>query len=77
MHNQPYLCRIALCTRKKLLKSGEIRHFYGIEIEIQLRKRCHERCKGQMWKDEGEREKDREREREREREKDILGVETE
>ena len=31
MHNQPYVGRVALCTRKKLLKSGEIRHFYGIE----------------------------------------------
>ena len=30
MHNQPYVGRIALCTRKKLLKSGEIRHFYGM-----------------------------------------------
>ena len=30
MHNQPYVGRIALGTRKKLLKSGEIRHFYGI-----------------------------------------------
>ena len=29
MHNQPYAGRIALGTRKKLLKSGEIRHFYG------------------------------------------------
>ena len=29
MHNKPYVGRIALCTRKKLLKSGEIRHFYG------------------------------------------------
>ena len=29
MHNQPYIGRIALCTRKKLLKSGEIRDFYG------------------------------------------------
>ena len=31
MHNQPYVnvgC-IALCTRKKLLKSGAIRDFYG------------------------------------------------
>ena len=28
MHNQPYVGRIALCTRKKLLKNGEIRHFY-------------------------------------------------
>ena len=27
MHNQPYAGRIALGTRKKLLKSGEIRHF--------------------------------------------------
>ena len=31
MHNQPYVGRIALCTRKKLLKSGEIRHFYGMK----------------------------------------------
>ena len=31
MHNKPYVGRIALCTRKKLLKSGEIRHFYGIQ----------------------------------------------
>ena len=31
MHNQPYVGRIALCTRKKLIKSGEIRHFYGNE----------------------------------------------
>ena len=30
MHNQHYVGRIALCTRKKMLKSGEIRHFYGI-----------------------------------------------
>ena len=30
MHNQPYVGRIALCTRKRLLKSGEIRDFYGI-----------------------------------------------
>ena len=30
MHNQPYVGRRALGTRKKLLKSGEIRHFYGI-----------------------------------------------
>ena len=29
MHNQPYAGRIALGTRNKLLKSGEIRHFYG------------------------------------------------
>ena len=29
MHNQPYVGRITLHTRKKLLKSGEIRHFYG------------------------------------------------
>ena len=29
MHNQPYVGRITLCTRKKLLKSGEIRDFYG------------------------------------------------
>ena len=29
MHNQPYVGHIALCTRKKLLKSGEIRDFYG------------------------------------------------
>ena len=29
MHNQPYVGRIALCKRKKLLKSGEIRDFYG------------------------------------------------
>ena len=39
MHNQPYVGRITLCTRKKLLKGdeirrnkakgGEIRHFYG------------------------------------------------
>ena len=31
MHNQPHVGRIALCTttRKKLLKSGEIRDFYG------------------------------------------------
>ena len=29
MHNQPYVGRITLRTRKKLLKSGEIRHFYG------------------------------------------------
>ena len=27
--HQPYVGRIALCTRKKLLKSGEIRDFYG------------------------------------------------
>ena len=32
MHNQPYVGRIALCTRKKLLKSGEIRHFYGMGL---------------------------------------------
>ena len=30
MHNQPYVGRIALGTRKKLLKSGEIRNFYSI-----------------------------------------------
>ena len=30
MHNQPYVGRITLCTRKKLLKSGEIKAFYGI-----------------------------------------------
>ena len=29
MHNQPYVGRIALCTRKKLLKSVEIRDFYS------------------------------------------------
>ena len=29
MHNQSYVGCIALCTRKKLLKSGEIRGFYG------------------------------------------------
>ena len=36
MHYQPYVGRIALalCTRKKLLKSGEIRHFYGSGIRI-------------------------------------------
>ena len=32
MNNQPYVGRIALCTRKKLLKSGEIRAFYSISI---------------------------------------------
>ena len=35
MHNQPYVGRIAVCTRKKLLKSGEIRHFYGIVYSIE------------------------------------------
>ena len=35
MHNQPYVGCIALCTRKKLLKSGEIRHFYGISYQCQ------------------------------------------
>ena len=29
MSKQPYLGRIALCIRKKPLKSGEIRAFYG------------------------------------------------
>ena len=29
MHTQAYVGRIALCTRKKLLKSGKIRDFYG------------------------------------------------
>ena len=37
MHNQPYVGRIALCTRKKLLKSGEIRHFYGIFYSDEIR----------------------------------------
>ena len=32
MHNQPYVGRIALCKRKKLLKSGEIRDFYGMQF---------------------------------------------
>ena len=38
MHNQPYVGRIALCTRKKLLKlkSGEIRHFYGNQEKYQI-----------------------------------------
>ena len=34
MHNQSYVGRIALCTRKKLLKSGEIRHIYGNAVTI-------------------------------------------
>ena len=40
MHNQPYVGRIALCKRKKLLKSGEIRHFYGIPIALQTYEGC-------------------------------------
>ena len=34
MPNQPYVGRIALSTRKKLLKSGEIRHFYGTVYNV-------------------------------------------
>ena len=41
MHNQPYVGRIALCTRKKLLKSGEIRHFYGTSLLTSLNTALH------------------------------------
>ena len=34
MHNQPYVGRIADCTRKKTAKNGEIRHFYGTRLQI-------------------------------------------
>ena len=33
MDNKPYVGRIALGARKKLLKSSEIRHFYGIVVQ--------------------------------------------
>ena len=36
MHKQPYLGRIALCKRKKSLKSDEIRAFYGIATMYQI-----------------------------------------
>ena len=39
MHNQLYVGPIALCTRKKLLKSGEIRYSYGIAM-FMITSRC-------------------------------------
>ena len=41
MHKQPYVGRIALCTRKKLLKSGEIRHFYGTIVNVEKKRLKH------------------------------------
>ena len=39
MHNQPCVGRIALCEKKKLLKSGEIRNFRGINrFQIQQKR---------------------------------------
>ena len=42
MHNQPYVGRVSLCARKKLLKSGEIRDFYGIwsVTSLLMRAKC-------------------------------------
>ena len=35
MHKQPYLGRIALCVKRKSLKSCEIKAFYGIQLNLQ------------------------------------------
>ena len=42
MHNQPYVGRIAHLYKENLLKSGEIRDFYGIVAKVQP---------NQIWQD--------------------------